>query len=196
MKKIPCPACERMVLRLVSGVCLKCKAAFEKRNRRVVLEGGRERDHVRWTLADVGVPMVSAEDHAGMVAGEVHPVCEPEDRGNPLDAELTEATAEVRELGEALSAILRWVWRNGQKQRRPRPAVTRFMALSAVLNPDLFDGDSYQVIGAEFVGVTKAAVSKAAVQFQDEFGVHFRRSRKETAREHFRNAQLNRTQAK
>jgi hypothetical protein len=45
------------------------------------------------------------------------------------------------------------------------------------MRPDLMGNVSYAKLGKE-CGVTKSLLSKLAVEFQDEFGVHFRRSMK------------------
>ena len=178
-----CPACDRRCRRLSSGVCLRCKAEFDRRNRAVVVAGRAERDHVRWKLGDKLA--LRPEDHAAFVGAEIDGVTEfefTEDRGNPLDAELTGATENVHELAEALRAVLDWVWRENGAVRKPKSAMIRFVALSATLDPDLLDGMSYEKIGHKFGRVTKAAVSCAALAFQDKFAVQFSRSRRKEMR--------------
>lgn len=109
------------------------------------------------------------------------------DRGNPLAAELERE--EIGDMAEAFDRILFWCWSCGKARRDCKASFIRFVALTAALRPDIFNNASYKQIGAD-LKVSKAWMSKLAVEFQDEFGVHFRRSRREGARETFRNARL------
>jgi hypothetical protein len=115
------------------------------------------------------------------------------DRGNPLAAELERD--EMPAAADALGRVMDWCWREPKGNRRDQPTAYRhFLALSAVMRPDLFDNVSYTTLAKEN-GITKAWISKLATQFQDEFGIHFRRSRRQGSRDVFRQAQLNRRKA-
>ena len=177
-----CPACSRRCKRLVSGVCPRCKAAFDHRNRAVMIEGRAEHDHVRWRL---GEKIASVGPGAAHVGGELQSVTNfdyPEERGNPLDAELTEAADGMSDVVMAFREIMDWVWRDAELVRKPSAAMLRFVALSATINPDLFGGASYEKLGRTFGGVTKAAVSCVALEFQKVFAIHLSRSRKKVLR--------------
>ena len=77
--------------------------------------------------------------------------------------------------GEGLRAILHMVWRTGKNGRaRPIAAFHKFLALSAVVNPTLFNDLTLKQLGAEH-GITRAALSKHAVSFSKELGLQFRR---------------------
>jgi hypothetical protein len=101
------------------------------------------------------------------------------DRGNPLVAVLEDAPEDkVKTLAVAFDRILRWCWKTQTDRcRQNRAAFFRFAALTAAMRPDLMGNVSYAKLGKE-CGVTKSLLSKLAVEFQDEFGVHFRRSMK------------------
>lgn len=92
----------------------------------------------------------------------------------------------VADASSAFSAVLShcWVDTHG-RTREPKAAMLRFCALSMLVKPDLFPKVSYGVMGRK-IDCTKAALSKLAIEFSDRFGLHFRRSRRESAREKFR----------
>ena len=95
------------------------------------------------------------------------------------------------ETAESVRKILEWIWldsKTGSHQRKPRAAFIRMLALSAASIPQLFNLESYQEI-AKRHGITRANISRIAVEFQDMTGVQFRRNRSETSREHYRTAQ-------
>jgi hypothetical protein len=93
--------------------------------------------------------------------------------------------------GEGLAQMLKWCWRSRRRVTPPDVAFKRFMAASAAVNPELMGNVSYEELGRKN-GITKQWVSKLAVEFSDEFKIHFRRSRREGSREVFKNAQLRR----
>jgi len=84
------------------------------------------------------------------------------------------------ELGEALNKILNWCWVGERRPRRGRAAFNRFVAMCAVVRPEIFNNQSYKIIGKS-IGVSKPMISVLATKFQREFGVHFRRSHRHTA---------------
>lgn len=171
----------RAELKANGGVCAACRKKFRKHNVGCVRgEAETPAEFHPNHLATV------EEDHVAYVEGpgEVHPTVNFDydeiDRGNPLVAELTEADG-PETFADALREILNWVWNDGRLVTRTSSAVLRFAAMSAALNPRLLNDESYSQIGARF-GVTKAAVSKAALLFSDEFGLHMSRSRQESLR--------------
>ena len=93
-------------------------------------------------------------------------------------------------LADALARILHWCWHNKSERLLAIPqAMHRFTAMCAVIRPDLLNDMSYQQIAAK-LGVTKACLSKNAIQFQDNFQLHFRRSRRHETRAIFAKAQF------
>jgi hypothetical protein len=192
-----CPACETPCDQLMDvGVCETCKERFTKAHARVVVHGGKEigfldlaalgkRDNL-----DIGQDR-AAFDSGGEIIGTVdfdlatiEPDTEQIDSVTPLSCH--------SEAAEAVREILRWCWLNSNgKVATAQTAVVRFAALTAATNPELINNETYLQIGARF-GVTRAAVSKAALDFQDHYAVHFRRSRPQEYRETARVAQLGR----
>ena len=90
----------------------------------------------------------------------------------------------LKGLSELFEEVLFWCWNyrgaDGQfKLRRFPAAQNRFVALTALVKPDFFDGMSYDEIGNR-IGVTKQNLSNMARDFQKEFGLKFRRSHRET----------------
>ena len=95
-----------------------------------------------------------------------------------IDGGEDEPDDRVKTLAVAFDRILRWCWKTQMDRcRQKRASFFRFMALTAAMRPDLMDNASYAKLGKEY-GVTKSLLSKLAVEFQSEFGVHFRRSMK------------------
>ncbi len=66
-------------------------------------------------------------------------------------------------------------------------AFRKFLALSAALRPELFDGRTLEQIGRD-AGCTKANLSKAALQFTTQFGLKFRRQH--SGRDNMRRARV------
>jgi hypothetical protein len=133
---------------------------------------------------------VNEENHSAFVNGHSEPFVdfdyEAIDRGNPITAELERNPDDIHGMSEAFDKILFWCWSgNGGKRRKSKASFARFVALTAAMRPDIFGNMSYKQIGKE-LRVTKAWMSRLALEFQDEFGVHFRRSRVEGSRAVFR----------
>jgi hypothetical protein len=113
------------------------------------------------------------------------------DRGNPLTAEIEggHSADQIKDLASAMSRILQWCWVNGYNNNRPnKSSYIHFVAMTAALRPDLVGDSSYQKLGKD-LGVTRAWMSRLALQFQDEFGCHFRRSRRQGSRANMSNGQ-------
>ena len=105
----------------------------------------------------------------GIKTGVVDFPYEEVDRGNPLAAELEKNET----AGDALHDLFLWCWSTPSFKF----SFVRFVAISAVMRPDLLDDLSYEQL-AKKLNCTKALISYNAKQFQKEFGVHFRRSRR------------------
>lgn len=88
----------------------------------------------------------------------------------------TSSTAPLPELaGDGLLSIMQWAWRGPtNRPANMHAAFVKFLALSATMRPEIFDGQTYKQLGSR-VGVTRADISKAAVNFTRQFGLHFRR---------------------
>lgn len=94
------------------------------------------------------------------------------------------------DLADAFAEILDWCWQGPKnKNRHVRSASLKFATMSALLRPELAGNKSYKEIAAEF-GVTKQRLSAIAQEFQERFGIHFRRSRREGACESMRQSRL------
>ncbi|MDB6023109.1 MAG: hypothetical protein JWQ04_2966 [Pedosphaera sp.] len=113
------------------------------------------------------------------------------DRGNPLAAIVNEPSPQHYELaGEGFARILDWMWRTGPSDNM-RSAFRKFVAVSALLRPDLL-GELNYVQLAEKLGCRKATISKIVVEFEEVVcgGIQFRTSRLEGARTNMRLARM------
>lgn len=100
------------------------------------------------------------------------------DRGNPIMAQLTEASAKDKAevAAELLRGFLFYIWHDGSGDHvSMQPAFRKFVVVSAVLRPELLKNKSYEQIGKK-LGITKAGVSAIAKRFEKAFGCQFRRS--------------------
>ena len=102
-----------------------------------------------------------------------------------VDGGSNESPSDPEKMAEVFRRILDWVWRTPKRQRIPRAALARMMAMTAVIDSRYFDDATYEELGKR-IGVRKTQISKLAVDFQDEFKIHFRRSRMEESRKSFR----------
>lgn len=98
------------------------------------------------------------------------------DRGNPLTAELTGASAhdKAMEACEAFNRVMLWVWASGTT-KSSRIAFRRFIALSIASCPQLFCDQSYNQIGKQ-TGMGKANISRLVLSLEKEVGLKFRRT--------------------
>jgi hypothetical protein len=95
--------------------------------------------------------------------------------GPAPEAEFRQKPSTMATAADGLREILHWCWRSEKSQRRsPLAAFRQWLALSAVINPDLFDAKTFRQMGKEF-GCTRALLSKNATAFSKRFGLHFRR---------------------
>ena len=88
-----------------------------------------------------------------------------------IDGEHKEPTA-TELAGEAFGRMMAWVWEDPCYSS----AFRKFIAVTAVVKPELLGNDTYEQIGKKS-GCGKAAISRSAVAFSDHFGLHYRRSR-------------------
>lgn len=182
-------------LRKFGGVCAKCFGKFRRRNIGA-LEGKTETPATFDTLhqvRDEATEHFAYEGHSAIVqtiefdhsAVQRHADGEPE----PGDAHLPT-------LADGLRAVLAWCWSDWQLSRRPESAFRKFVAMSATINPSLLHNLPFKQLGELFGGVTRAAFSKASLQFQDEFGIKASRSFSKEARASCRKARLKKIQSK
>jgi hypothetical protein len=83
------------------------------------------------------------------------------------------APADARaQAGEVIRQVFAYCFGRGNLTA----AAAKFAVIGAGLRPDVLD-DATQTDLAQRLGLTKAALSKASVKFQDAFGVKFSRSR-------------------
>jgi len=156
------------------GVCKKCRKEIQKHGK-AILAG-----KVETPGAMVPPPAQMPDDHAAWqrVSGENY-------------AELTQTTdfdydavdealrfveaapADARaQAGEVIRQVFAYCFGRGNLTA----AAAKFAVIGAGLRPDVLD-DATQTDLANRLGLTKAALSKASVKFQDAFGVKFSRSR-------------------
>lgn len=168
------------------GVCKKCFKRFQRGNS-PVLHGELEKP--------VEIPPVHrapdvAMDHAAYDASShLEQICDFDFGAvDEALAAITETPIDARQMAaEMFRRIAVWVWsgRNVSLQR----ATVRFAVITAGVMPDLIDDPTYSEIG-KATGLTKAAVSKQALLFQDTFGIKFARSRSKEARENMAQSQM------
>lgn len=81
-------------------------------------------------------------------------------------------------------SIFCWTPENSCEERRTaKEAAIRFVSLSILLQPQLFEGGtSYQKLAKE-LGVSRAELSKAALKLSDGAGLQFRGQRKKETRD-------------
>jgi len=90
--------------------------------------------------------------------------------------------------GELVRQIFAYCFK-GKRGLNLRTATAKFVVIAAGLRPDVL-GDESQTELAANLGLTKAALSKANVKFQDAFGFKFQRSRSADARAKMRAVRL------
>ena len=82
-------------------------------------------------------------------------------------------------MAEVFDEILFWCWNvkvgGVYRIRKFKAAQNRFVAMTALVKPDVFNGKSYEEI-AKKIGATKSHLSAMAKDFQKEFGLKFQRS--------------------
>ena len=114
--------------------------------------------------------------------------------GTAPDAEdETDEQKENREkfalMAEAMAWVLEHCWTGPRGlPREARDACRRFVALTMTLRPDLVGNVTFKAMANKLRG-GKALLSKLSLQFSDRAGLHFRRSRRESARKKFSTVQ-------
>jgi hypothetical protein len=82
-------------------------------------------------------------------------------------------------LTDGLRELLTWIWLTPKLHTNDvHAAFTKFLAISATIRPELFDAQTYEELGRG-VGISRAALSKAAVRFTRRFGLKFRRQQRQ-----------------
>jgi len=89
----------------------------------------------------------------------------------------------IKGLAELFDNVLFWCWHvkvgGVYKLRKYRAAQNRFVAMTALIKPEIFNHDSYESIAGK-IGTTKALLSLYAKEFQtDVAGLKFQRSKKD-----------------
>jgi len=91
--------------------------------------------------------------------------------------------------GRVLSQVFVWCLLDAKGQTRPlSEALRRFIAIVAVMRPDLVGDRTYKQLASQ-LHCTRAALSALALRFTDSLGIHCRRQRRQQSREVFRRAQ-------
>lgn len=101
--------------------------------------------------------------------------------GGDVAPEDWERLDKIKGLAELLDSVFFWCWtketNRGIIYRHPKAAQKRFVAMTALVRPDLIRDKSYEEIG-EVVGIGKAWMSAMSKDFQNSFGLKFQRSHK------------------
>jgi len=177
-----CPACGRHTRKVRAGVCVACADKFSKRHL-----NGKEFKPPTATEDPPAIRHFDDPDAAGYVApGEAVTTCGFD---YPHDSVEVAAGEDIHELAEGLRAILSWLWSDGYNSHRPRAALIKLTAMSATLNPELFDNKTFEQIG-KLLKTKKQNLSNAAVEFEERFGIQFRRGRTAAARKRMRDAMI------
>ncbi len=92
-----------------------------------------------------------------------------------------ERLEKIRGLTAIFDEVLFWCWNvkcadGSFKVRTIRSAQNNFLIMTALVKPEILDGMSYEEIGMK-AGITRQNISRVANDFQNEFGLTFRRSR-------------------
>ena len=91
-------------------------------------------------------------------------------------------------MAEGLSRIMDWCFYGNEKDRtrgpRAQTAMLRFVAMAAVLRPELLGNMSYAQIGKK-LHRNNRTISQYAIEFQSKFKIHSRRNRTKAARKQF-----------
>lgn len=186
-----CPACERHRPRAEfqnhRGVCAKCHRAFDRAHRTAV--NGTRLNRMQFTTYSKAE---AAAQHDWAWDGEHEKISvehHPHDPTRPAEVPETERDAALHGMAEAMREVLVWIFRDSSdKLHKPTTALARAATLAALLQPEILDSKSFQQIGAWAGNLTKACVSKHAVDFQRAFQVKFRRTRPESAHATFAEA--------
>ena len=175
------------------GVCRKCAAKFKKHN--VGVMAGKVETPADWSMLH-DLP-IQPDDHiARDVGGEVvqttafdfKAICEPEDETDAALGIISKATPEARQqAAELFGHVARWCF-NGHRGNL-RVATAKFAVVIAGLHPEILDAETFEQIGQR-LNLTKAAISKHAVKFQDAFNVQLSRCRQPAARAKMRARRL------
>jgi hypothetical protein len=115
-------------------------------------------------------------------------LAEQESHSQSSNEQLTERDEKFLTLAEGLSRIMDWCFYGTKKDRtrgpRAQTAMLRFVAMAAVLRPELFGNMSYAQIGKK-LHRNNRTISQYAIEFQSRFKIHSRRNRTKAARKQF-----------
>jgi len=95
-----------------------------------------------------------------------------------VSAEDWDRLDKIKQMAEVLDEILFWCWnvKVGEKYRlrKFKSAQNCFVAMTALVKPELLEGKTYEEIGS-CIGIGKARMSAMARDFQVQFGLTFNR---------------------
>jgi hypothetical protein len=166
------------------GLCKKCRKRIKKHGK-AILKGKVE------TPAEIEkhhFPTVE-QDHAGFADGELVQAQEFDFAAVDEALGLVESTPPDarQQAGELVRQLFAYCF--SQRKLDLRTAAAKLAVIGAGLRPDALD-DKTQTELARQLGLTKAAMSKASVKFQDAFCIKFSRSRSVSARAKMRARRL------
>ena len=169
------------------GLCRKCRKRMKKHGK-AILNGKVEQPA---SMNEHHIHLDVEQDHAAFAAtGEAVQVVDFDfdevDRALGL---VKETPPDAREqAGELIRQLMAYCFPAGRKLNL-RTAAAKFAAIGAGLRPDALSNASQTAL-AENLGLTKAALSKASVKFQDAFKIKFARSRPLSSRAKMRARRL------
>jgi hypothetical protein len=168
------------------GLCRKCRKRM-KEHGKAILAGKLE------TPVDLNeqhhAPTVE-QDHVAFADGELTQSTDFDYAEVDRALGLVEAAPPDarQQAGELVRQIFTYCFQSKRKLNL-RTAAAKLAVIGAGLRPDALADESQTELAAS-LGLTKAALSKASVKFQDAFGVKFQRSRSSAARAHMAAARL------
>jgi hypothetical protein len=168
--------------KLINGICRKCHAKLMKTHKGFL----RGKIETPVDLNEHRHEPDLQQDHAAFDApGDLVGVVDfPFEE---IDGVLESAPEDARQLaGEVIRQVFAYCF---SKKGSLTAAAAKFAVIGAGLRPDVLS-DATQTDLAKRLGLTKAALSKASVRFQDTFGIKFSRSRNESARAKMRARRL------
>jgi hypothetical protein len=165
------------------GVCRKCRKQIQKRVK-AILRGKKETpavfEHHRAPDAEQDHVAFDAPGHAETVEWFNH---------DDVDAALgliDAAPADARQqAGEVLRQVFQFCFNSPRKKfgaRELKTAAMRFALIASSLRPEVLNDATHGEL-ARRIGRTKAAASKAIVNFEDKFNLQLARCRSQESRE-------------
>jgi len=170
------------------GVCAACARTMRRAHGKALATGANSELPGRPTRRVAS----QEEDHAGVdTDGAVIQTVDFDYDGVDAALGLVKAASLTarEEAGELVRELVSFCFAGKRGRTSLRTAAARLAVIAGGLRPDLLEDATQGELAAE-LGLTKAALSKMAVNFSDEYQVKFSRSRSAEARASMRAARL------